>query len=230
MKALLVIPAWYDFSMINFKKIRDYDLEFVNFVTGGVILTFELVASRIITPYIGGTIYTWTSIIGVILAALATGYWYGGKLADERHKKSDIVLLLIAAAFLILVVNLFKDKVLTIISGINWPLQWQAFIAGVILFAAPTAVLGAISPYLTRLSITDIKTSGQRVARMNTWGTIGSLCGTFLTGYVTFGYMGTKMVIFSLTIALLLVSFVISFRDFSKSKEYSRTPTLITRG
>ncbi len=61
-------------------------LELVAFIAGFITLTFELTAARIVAPYLGATIYTWTSIIGVILAALAVGYVIGGVLADKRKQ------------------------------------------------------------------------------------------------------------------------------------------------
>jgi len=196
--------------MRMWKKIASYKLEVVNFIVGAAVLTFELIAARIVTPYIGSTIYTWTSIIGVILAALAVGYWYGGKFADKRRNHDDIVFLLLGAAFLLLLVNISKDQVMLMVVEQGLPPQIEAFLAGILLFALPTVLLGAISPYLTRLSITSIKTSGQRVARMSAFGTIGSLLGTFLTGYVLFGFLGTKSILSWLTIILVLTSFMLS--------------------
>lgn len=193
-------------------KAKNYSLEFVNFTVGVVVLMFELVAARIVTPYIGNTVYTWTSIIGVILAALAVGYWFGGRLADRRMQPEDVVRLLVLAAASILIMTVLKDGILTTISGNSMPLQLQALIAGLILFAIPTALLGAASPYLARLSIRDLKTSGQRLARMSAAGTVGSLIGTFLTGYVLFGYLGTHLILCLIIIILIAVSFVMSRR------------------
>ncbi len=193
-------------------KLGNYSLEFVNFTVGAVVLTFELVAARIVTPYIGNTIYTWTSIIGVILAALAAGYWLGGWLADHRKQTDDVVKLLTLAAACILIMAVLKDGILSTISGNSLPLQLQALLAGLVLFAIPTLLLGAASPYLARLSITDIKTSGQRLARMSAAGTAGSLLGTFLTGYVLFGYLGTHVIICLLILTLIAISFVLPGR------------------
>lgn len=189
-----------------------YKLEFVNFVVGAAVLTFELTAARIVAPYSGSSIYIWTSIIGVILAALSLGYWLGGKMADLRRRNEDIVLLLAIAAGFILLVNVIKDPLLSSITDNSLPLQWQALIASLVLFAVPTILLGMVSPYLARLNITKLANSGQKLASINAWGTVGSLFGTFLTGYVLFGFVGTRYMLAGIAATLILISFVMSGR------------------
>ena len=196
--------------MLSF--IHKYRFEAVNFVAGAVVLTFELVATRVAAPYIGTTIYTWTSIIGVILAALAAGYWYGGYLADKRKRAEDVILLLMIAAGLIFIINLIKDWLLYQISQTDLPLQIQAFGASLLLFAPPAVALGAVSPYLARLSLTGLGTSGRHIARISAAGTIGSLVGTFLTGYLLFGFIGTRNILSVLVLFLVLGSFLLTSR------------------
>src|SRR5213596_1143117 len=55
----------------------------VVFVASCCTLILELVAGRILAPYIGVSLYTWTSIIGVILAGISLGNFLGGRLADR---------------------------------------------------------------------------------------------------------------------------------------------------
>lgn len=177
-------------------------------------MVFELTASRIIAPYLGNTIYTWTSIIGVILAALAIGYACGGRLADQRKQARDIVFCLCAAAVVIMLVNIYKDPVLVRLESTPLPLQLQSLLASICLFAAPTLLLGAAIPYLSRLSITDIATSGQHLSRVSAAETIGSLAGTFMTGYFLFGLVGTRNLLSCLAVGLVLASLLVDHRSF----------------
>src|SRR5713101_7114662 len=55
----------------------------VAFVSSMGIMVVELVAGRLIARYVGSSLYTWTSIIGVVLAGIALGNWIGGRLADR---------------------------------------------------------------------------------------------------------------------------------------------------
>ncbi|HEX5744361.1 MAG TPA: fused MFS/spermidine synthase [Candidatus Saccharimonadales bacterium] len=195
--------------MKSINVIAKYRLETINLVVGAVVLTFELAASRIVAPYIGTTIYVWTSIIGMILAALAIGYALGGYIADKRHRMEDVIVMLLGASLLLIATNFIKDAVLAAIGGSQSDLRWQAFWASFILFAPPTIILGAISPYLVRLDIKDVAHSGRKVASISAAGTAGALLGTFLTGYVLFGFVGTSHILGYLAVALALTSFLV---------------------
>jgi spermidine synthase len=189
-------------------------LEAVAFVIGFAIMTFELTAARVVAPYLGTTIYSWTSIIGVILAALAGGYALGGNIADSRKRIEDIILLLALAAISIGLVAIFKDELLSWISTTSFPLQMQALCASLLLFAPPTLILGAASPYLSRLSITDVATSGHRLSRVEAASTIGSLVGTFLTGYILFSLIGSHSIIIFLGVLLIGSSFLLGYKKY----------------
>jgi len=54
------------------------------FVTSAAVLVLEIVAARLLAPYVGVTLETYTAIIGTILAAISLGTWIGGRLADRR--------------------------------------------------------------------------------------------------------------------------------------------------
>ncbi|MCL2002040.1 fused MFS/spermidine synthase, partial [Candidatus Saccharibacteria bacterium] len=86
----------------------------VAFVAGFVLMTFELVAARLLAPTIGTSIFVWTNVLGVIMAALALGYWLGGRLADKRKEELDIVWLLVSVAATIIFVLVAGDGIVTI--------------------------------------------------------------------------------------------------------------------
>jgi len=192
----------------------EFRLEIIAFFVGLIILTFELTAARIVAPYLGSTVYTWTSIIGVILAALAVGYSVGGIIADKRKNRNDIVVLLVAAATTISLVNITKEQILRVISEVSMPLQLQSLIASLLLFAIPTIFLGAVIPYLVKLNIKDLASTGRKVAHIDAASTVGSLVGTFLTGYVLFGYIGTRNLLLLCSVVLILTSFIIKTKQY----------------
>ena len=47
----------------------------------GASLVVEIVAGRMIAPYVGMSLYTWTAIIAVVLAGFSVGHWWGGRIA-----------------------------------------------------------------------------------------------------------------------------------------------------
>ena len=67
------------------------------FISNACVMTIELVAGRIIAPYVGVSLFTWTSVIGVILAGMSAGNFIGGKLADRFASRAALGVLFILA-------------------------------------------------------------------------------------------------------------------------------------
>lgn len=194
-------------------KQRFGALDIVAFITGFALMAYELAAARILAPSIGSSTYIWTSIIGVIIAALSLGYYIGGKLADKRHKVVDVAFLCIIAAALVgLTLLLYRDVLVSVTDSLNDP-RWQGVVAALVLFAPTSFVLGIISPYLVKLKIQSLKTSGQSVASLSTLNSIGGIAGTFITGFVLFGYVGSIDTLKVIIVLLLGTSWLIAPRQ-----------------
>src|SRR6476660_5850136 len=84
----------------------------VAFVTGAIVMSFEMLGSRYLNPYFGSGIYTWASLISTVLAALCVGYLIGGYAAD-RYPSAAVLggTVLIGSAF-ILVLPLFSEALM----------------------------------------------------------------------------------------------------------------------
>src|SRR3982751_4627867 len=66
------------------------------FIASFCTLVIELIAGRIMAPYIGVSLYTWTSIIGVVLAGMSAGNFVGGVVADRFASRRTLGLIFIA--------------------------------------------------------------------------------------------------------------------------------------
>src|SRR5688572_25390267 len=96
-------------------KKHGISLDAVVFVCGAVVMVYEITGSRVLAPFIGTSTYIWTSLIGVILAALSLGYWVGGRMADRVPKAKVLASAILAASGLIAATILIKDVVLSAI-------------------------------------------------------------------------------------------------------------------
>ena len=132
-------------NIINtLKKFSRYEL--VAFTTGFVLMSYELIASRMLGPSIGSSMYVWTAVIGIMIFALAIGYTVGGFVADKRVNKNDVAVLLVLSAVLILI-NIFTyNFVLDNITNIFLDTRTQAVIATIFLFIPVSFLLGMASP------------------------------------------------------------------------------------
>lgn len=188
-------------------------LEVISFVIGASLMTFELAAARVLAPTIGSSTYVWTSVIGVIIAALSAGYYAGGVIADKRNKQSDVALLLTAAAFCVMFALVAYDDVLGVIAQGFGDVRVQGLVASLILFAPASFVIGAISPYLAKLRVRSLATSGRSVASLSAYNSLGGIVGTFVTGFILFGYIGSKETIMIVGAVLFLSSWLVDYRS-----------------
>src|SRR4051812_1115787 len=133
------------------KTFRDkFLLETVVFVSGALVMIYEIIGSRILAPYIGTSTYVWTSLIGVILGSLSLGYWFGGQMADRQPALRILsVVLFIAGAFLSATI-LLQNIVLSMISVSSLGLEIKSIVAALILFAPASVLFGFVTPYAVR--------------------------------------------------------------------------------
>lgn len=154
-------------------------------------MAYELAGSRILTPVVGSSDYIWTSIIGVIIAAMSIGYWLGGKWADRRGKTIDIAIILLTCAALVVATLVVADFVLAGASQLG-DQRLQAVFVSLVLFAPASVLLGAVSPYLARMHTKTLSETGRSIATLSALNSIGGILGTFMVGFVFFGYIGSR--------------------------------------
>ena len=145
-------------------------------------MILELVAGRIIAPYMGVSLYTWTSVIGVVLAGISLGNFLGGRLAD-RHASPRLLggmfLLGGLSSFGILAVDAVGG-----LSSLDWHIVAKILTLTTALFFVPCIILGTISPIVAKLAVRDLARTGRTVGQIYAVGAAGSIVGTFATGLI----------------------------------------------
>ncbi len=184
------------------------------FITSAILLVLEIVAGRLLAPYIGVSLYTWTSIIGVILAGLSLGNWVGGVIADRGASETTVgVILAIGAlacfgilSLLMLVARPLQVSELSLLSA--------SFVYVLSLFFLPAVLLGVVTPLLTTIALKLDDRTGHVVGRMHALAALGSIVGTFVTGYWLVQTIGTKNIVMgtSAVLACLAVPYLKTLR------------------
>jgi spermidine synthase len=163
---------------------------------GAGTLSTEIAASRLLAPYFGNSTVVWANIIGLILVYLSLGYWLGGKLADRAPRPALLGgIVLTAAAFIAatpFAAHPILDAALRGFDSISVGVVVGSFVAALALFAVPVTLLGAVSPFAIRLSITDLERSGTIAGRLYALSTVGSIIGTFVSALVAIQAFGTQ--------------------------------------
>ena len=181
------------------------------FLCGAMVMVLEMTGSRMLAPYLGTSLIVWTSLIGIVLASLSFGYWYGGILADRFPTPYLLAKLIFAAGLAVALTGGTYTFILEPLSSGKLNLYLAALVAVTALFAVPAALLGMVSPFLVRLTIDDIGSSGRTVGRLYALSSIGSILGTFLGGFVLVSVLKTGTILFLIAAILVLVAFFLQF-------------------
>lgn len=179
---------------------------FIVFVASACTLILELVAGRLLAPYIGVSLYTWTSIIGVVLAGISLGNYLGGRVADRYPSQRTLGVILLASglsSFLILVLATAAPGLLT---PQVLPLVPRIVVLTTLLFFLPSVVLGMVSPVVVKLTLANLTEAGSIVGKIYAFSTLGSIVGTFLTGFVLIASLGTRTIVLGVAVALVLMA------------------------
>ena len=172
-------------------------------------LATEITASRLLAPYFGSSTIVWANLIGIVLAALALGYWLGGRVADRRPQPTLLGFIVLGAAVFVaaipFVAKPFLDLTVEGLDEASAGAVVGSFVAVLLLCAPPVVLLGMVSPFAIRLAVSSIETAGAVAGRLYALSTAGSLLGTFLPAIVLIPAIGTQRT-FLVVAALLAVS------------------------
>ncbi|HYJ21916.1 MAG TPA: fused MFS/spermidine synthase [Solirubrobacterales bacterium] len=176
------------------------------FVAAGAVLMLEILAVRLLAPYVGLTLETTTSIIGAALAGIAAGAAVGGYFADRTDTRRLIVGLLIGGGLLTL---LTVPAVRWLGPGARGDGDLAALGITLIALVPAAAVLSAVSPAVAHLQLHDLRASGTIVGRLSAWATAGALIGTFGTGFVIVPLMPVGAAVLVIGAGLILAGIIL---------------------
>ncbi|HET6532317.1 MAG TPA: fused MFS/spermidine synthase, partial [Actinoplanes sp.] len=178
------------------------------FFASGAVLVLEIVALRLVGPYVGVTLQVSSSVIGIALAAIAYGTWLGGRLADRFDPR-----LLLAPALILAAIG----------TAVTLPLvRWGGEVLrggaapAVLLLAAmavflPAFLLSAITPLVVKLQLGDLRMTGRVVGRLSSIGTPGAITATLGTGFIFVAALPSSWIVLSLAVLLAVAGIVLGW-------------------
>jgi len=196
--------------------MRKILLELTVFLCGAVVMIFEILGSRVLGPYLGTSLFVWTSLIGIILGSLSLGYWLGGKLSDRKPYFEALGLIILGAAMAIAITSWIGEEFLSSLSGILPGIRLPAVIASIALFSPAGIFLGMVTPYAVRLKIRNLQSSGRTVGNLYAVSTVGSIAGTFMAGFFLIPAFGSTKILYALSILLVVISGMMLFAGLTR--------------
>ena len=186
------------------------------FISSACTLIIELIAGRIMAPYIGVSLYTWTSIIGVVLAGMSGGNFFGGFIADRHASWRTLGLIFVVASLATLSILVVTQAVAGATFGVSFLPRIVASITAI--FFVPSFVLGMVSPFVVKLALDDLRRSGHTVGTIYAASTVGSIVGTFLTGFFLISWLGTRTIVWVVAGALLATGLLIGALPLGRTR------------
>lgn len=190
------------------------------FVTGGITLSLELLASRILSPYFGVSLFIWTGILSITLVALAVGYWWGGRLAvgcngNEARLVYLFALMPSVSCLSILVAALSYPKLFVPLA--NFDLLLGSFLACCMLLLVPLVTVSSMNPLLVALSASQMKSTKNVGDAGAGWvffiSTTGSVLGVLVTAFLLVPNITNYRSLLLLAIALAALAVALTFGE-----------------
>jgi len=176
------------------------------FVASFCVMVIELVAARLIARQLGSSLYTWTAVIGVVLAGISLGNCLGGQIADRSVARKALATLF-AFSSLTCVLTVILNNIVGELTWL-WTLSWPArvFVHVLLVFILPSMFLGTISPVVAKMALDRGLPTGRTVGAIYAWAAVGSIAGTFAAGYWLIGAAGSVAIIWIVGGILLMMA------------------------
>lgn len=204
--------------------MKNYLLYLVVSVSGASILAIEILGTRILGPFYGVSIFLWSALITVTLAALSIGYFIGGWWADRRAKFEQLSLLLAGAGIWLLIIPPGKNVVLSLIEPLG--LRLSVLVAAIILFFPPLTLLGMISPCAIKLKTAHLNEVGRSAGNLYAISTLASVIGALATGFWLIPNFGINRLTISIALLLLVTAALLMIWN-RKSKPHAISAIIV---
>jgi MFS family permease len=201
--------------------MRNVSATVLVFLGGFAIMVLEIIGARYLAKDFGSSFYVWISQIGVILIALALGYFVGGTLADRYRRVSFLAALLFPAGLITLLIPSFAGRLINAIimrhpADRNIPLVWQKLdpvIGSALIFLLPCFVLATLSPYMIRLATKKLAHVGRISGLIIAASTVGSIAGVFVSGYILIDQMSVPNIFRATGVLTVLLGLMCLYMD-----------------
>jgi MFS family permease len=191
------------------------------FFGGFAIMVLEIIGARYLAKDFGSSFYVWISQIGIVLIALALGYYVGGALADRWQRAAFLTWLLLPAGIVTCFIPVFATPLIGAIIqrhplDRDIPILWQKLdpaLGSALIFLLPCFVLAMLSPYMIRLAAKQLTHVGRISGLIYAASTVGSIAGVFVSGYFLIDHLSIASIFRATGALTILLGLMCLFMD-----------------
>lgn len=167
----------------------------LSFLEGAAVMAAELCGAKLLAPVFGSSLFVWASVMGVTLAALALGYFYGGWITERsQDRRKTLSRILNAASLCVLLMPLISYYLIPRISYL--PFLPGVLCSTTLLLFFPVFLLGASSPLFILIQTTNQDEAGKVSGTVYAVSTAGGILATFLCGFFLIPAIGLNASLF----------------------------------
>lgn len=179
------------------------------FGTSAAVLVLEIVAGRLMAPYLGVSLETFTGIIGVVLAGIAMGAWAGGAAADRTEPRPLVGPLIAVSGVFVVIAPQVVDLIGPAMRAAG---PMEIIFLTTAAFFIPSATLSAVTPVIVKIRLRSLEETGSVVGSFSALGTVGALAGTFVTGFFLLSAFPSRPLVIGLGVVLVAVGGAMAVR------------------
>jgi len=164
------------------------------FLSSAAVLVLEILAGRLLAPYVGMSVYTWTAIISTVLAGLTVGNWTGGYLSrgDVTSDLRRLGMVLFGAAFATISILLLVKPLAAAILSTTDNAMTGVILMSLGLFFLPAFLGGVASPIIATAVVTMTPgREGRALGAIYAAGSAGAIAGSAGSGFLLIPYLGS---------------------------------------
>ena len=176
---------------------------------GAAVMSLEILSSNLMSPYFGGSIYIWGSIISSFMVHLSVGYVLGGSLSRKFPQISVLAAFLVVCSLWVLMIPVIYKPVCEFISESIVDVRLGSLIAMNVIFLVPISIMAMVSPYIIGIITAWQRQSGLSAGTILFISTVGSFAGTNATAFYLIGLFPVSRIILGVGIICLAVSLTV---------------------
>jgi predicted membrane-bound spermidine synthase len=187
------------------------------FIVGCVLMGFEMLGSRYLFPYFGGSIGTWASLISTVLCALAIGYFAGSAIVDRHPSQRTMAISILVAAAYLALVPVSADPIMSEILSKLGDGPSATLLASTVLLLVPLTLLGTFSPIAVSILTRSADEAGRIAGLVYGVSTVGNVVGTLLTTFTLIPTIGSRAITYYFAAALACCAGILLLPTGSKT-------------
>ena len=178
----------------------------IAFYSGFAVMGYEIILARALTPYFGGSVYTWGAVISVFLIGMTIGFMVGGKVADTERAGQWAAGATALSGLLLLITPPLLEPVSIALIDTDIEPRYGAALGALVFGFVPAALLAMLSPYSVKIALTDLTRTGAIAGRLSGLNALGSIMGTLATTFIFIPLIGGRMIIISVGVSALIAA------------------------